>query len=55
LFYLMKNRSKIKKLHPEWSFGRLGEEVGKQWKAIDDEERACKFKFIISSSNLILY
>lgn len=32
-------RPKLKEEHPDWTFGQLGKEVGKQWKELSEEEK----------------
>ena len=40
MFYVKRNRAKIKKKHPELSFADLAKLIGKKWKAMKDKRRA---------------
>ena len=37
--YSKDNRSRIKKKNPEFDFGEIGKELGKQWQKVSSEEK----------------
>jgi structure-specific recognition protein 1 len=39
-FFMEKERSNIKAQHPEFSIGELGKEMGSQWRAMSEEDKA---------------
>lgn len=39
-FFSNEKRQEVQQQHPEWKVGNIAVELGKQWKALTDEERA---------------
>ena len=40
MLFAKETRPKVKEEHPDFTFGEVGKELGKRWRALTDEQKA---------------